>query len=62
MNDIDQFIRVPEMCKIIGVKRGTLYNLIKHGELNPIKLRGTTVFSKQQVIQWMEDKTHAKQR
>jgi excisionase family DNA binding protein len=61
-NDIqhDQFLRVPELCDLIAVKRATLYRLIKAGELNPIKLLGTTVFSKQQIIQWMKDKVEGK--
>lgn len=56
----DRFIRIPELCKLIAVKRGTLYNIIKSGELKPIKLRGTVLFSKQQVIQWMKDKAEGK--
>ena len=56
----DRFIKIPELCKLIGVKPGTLYNLIKQGELKPIKVRGTTVFSKQQIIQWMKDKVEGK--
>ena len=56
----DRFIRVPEMCALIGMKRGTLYKLIKQGELKAIKLRGTIVFSKQQTIQWMQDKVAGK--
>ena len=60
MTTIDQFIRVPELCALIAVKRRTLYRLIEEGELKPIKLRVTTVFSKQQVIQWMKNKAEGK--
>ena len=56
----DQFLRVPELCALIRVKRNTLYRLIKAGEIKPIKLRGTTVFSKLQIIQWMKDKAEGK--
>ena len=56
----DQFLRVPELCALIRVKRNTLYRLIKAGEIQPIKIRGTTVFSKLQVIQWMKDKVEGK--
>ena len=63
MNDsdqnIDQFLRVNEACKLLAVKRGTLYNLIKSGEVKRIKLMGATVFSKNQILRLMQSKSEA---
>jgi excisionase family DNA binding protein len=48
-----RLIDFPELSRITTLKRTALYELIKLGELKPIKLGRKTVFSKAEVHNWV---------
>lgn len=52
----DRFIDIPETCYKTCLKKTALYELIKKGELKPIKLGRKTVFLESEVINWVDSK------
>ena len=51
-----RFIPLPEVTRITTLHKTTLYQLIKAGELRPIKLGRKTVFSEAEIFAWMESR------
>jgi excisionase family DNA binding protein len=49
-----RLIDLPELTKLTTLRKTKLYELINAGELRPIKLGRKTVFSEQEVNQWIE--------
>jgi len=49
-----RLIDLPELTKLTTLRKTKLYELINAGELRPIKLGRKTVFSEQEVSQWIE--------
>lgn len=49
-----RLIDLPELTKLTTLRKTKLYELINSGELRPIKLGRKTVFSEQEVNQWIE--------
>jgi prophage regulatory protein len=53
----DTFLRVPDVCRIIGISRATLYEMMAKGEFpKPIKLfeRRMARWSAQEIERWQE--------
>lgn len=51
-----RFIPLPEVTRKTTLRKTTLYQLIKTGELRPIKLGRKTVFSEAEIDAWMESR------
>jgi excisionase family DNA binding protein len=49
-----RLIDLPELTKLTTLRKTKLYELINSGELRPIKLGRKTVFSEQEVNEWIE--------
>lgn len=56
MQAIPRFIDFPELMRITTLRRTALYDLIKRGELHPIKLGSKTVFAETEVAAWMNSR------
>ena len=54
----NEVIPVPEACAILGISRGTLYRLIKMGEIPAFKLSqgGRWRFQRKDLETWLEDR------
>lgn len=52
----DRFIDLPELIHKTSLKKTFIYELIKQGELRPLKLGRKTVFLESEVITWMNKK------
>jgi len=52
----DRFIPLPEVISKTSLHKTALYQLIKTGELRPIKLGRKTVFSEAEIDAWMESR------
>lgn len=48
-----RFIALPEVIKITSLQKTALYQLIKAGELRPVKLGRKTVFSEAEIFAWV---------
>ncbi len=48
-----RFIPFPELTRITTLRKTALYELIKAGELRPVKLGRKTVFVEAEVFEWM---------
>jgi excisionase family DNA binding protein len=57
MNNQNQprLLDIPELIHRTSLHKTKLYELIKAGQLRPIKLGRKTVFSEQEVNQWIEN-------
>ena len=49
-----RLIDLPELTKLTTLRKTKLYELINAGQLRPIKLGRKTVFSEQEINQWIE--------
>lgn len=56
----NRFIGVPELSHRTSLKKTALYELVKKGELKPLKLGRKTVFLESEVIAWMESKLQSR--
>ena len=52
----DRFIDLPELIHKTSLKKTFIYELIKQGELRPLKLGRKTVFLESEIIAWMSQK------
>jgi excisionase family DNA binding protein len=52
----NRFIPLHELSTLIGLQRTTIYELIKKGQLQPIKVGRRTLFSKLHILAWMKVK------
>lgn len=52
----NRFIGLSRVIYITSLKKTAIYELIKKGELKPIKLGRKTVFLESEVINWVESK------
>lgn len=50
-----RLLDIPELIKRTTLHKTKLYEIIKAGQLRPIKLGRKTVFSEQEVNQWIEN-------
>lgn len=48
-----RLIAFPELTRITTLRKTALYELIKAGELRPVKLGRKTVFAEDEVIAWV---------
>ncbi len=48
-----RLIALPEVSAITSLRKTALYELIKAGELRPVKLGRKTVFSEAEVFEWV---------
>jgi excisionase family DNA binding protein len=53
MKTNDRFIALPEVTRITSLRKTALYQLIKAGELRPVKLGRKTVFSEAEIFAWV---------
>lgn len=53
---LNRLIGFPEVTHITSLKKTALYELIKLGELKPIKLGRKTVFLESEILAWVDDK------
>lgn len=51
-----RLIDIPEVMRLTSLHRTSIYEVIKRGELTPVKLGGKTVFAEAQVSQWINAK------
>ncbi len=58
----NRFIDLSEATHITSLKKTKLYELIKTGELNPIKLGRKTVFLESEIVAWVTSKVVARTR
>ncbi len=49
----NRLIDIPEVSYKIALKKTKIYELIKNGELHPIKLGSKTVFSEEEIQNWI---------
>lgn len=49
----DRLIELSEVTHITTLKKTKVYELMKAGEIHPIKLGTKTVFSKQEIDNWV---------
>lgn len=48
-----RLIALPEVSAITSLRKTALYQLIKAGELRPVKLGRKTVFAETEIIDWV---------
>ena len=48
-----RLIALPEVSTITSLRKTALYELIKAGELRPVKLGRKTVFAESEIIAWV---------
>ena len=53
-SELPRLIPLNEVSRITSLKRTALYELIKAGELRPVKLGKKTVFSEAEVCAWVD--------
>ncbi len=41
---LEPLVSIAAACRVIGISDGTLYRLLREGELSPIRLAGRTLF------------------
>lgn len=51
-----RFIPLPEVTRITSLRKTALYQLIKAGELRPVKLGRKTVFAENEIQSWIEQR------
>lgn len=51
-----RLIALPEVSTITSLRKTALYQLIKAGELRPVKLGRKTVFAESEVIDWVNQR------
>lgn len=51
-----RFIALPEVSTITTLRKTALYQLIKAGELRPVKLGRKTVFVESEVFDWVNQR------
>jgi len=59
----DRFLRVPEVCRLTGYSRASLYRLERKGDLPPrIKLsaNGATAWRLSDIREWMASRSEAR--
>lgn len=56
----NRFIGLPELSHRTSLKKTALYELVKKGELKPLKLGRKTVFLESEVIAWMDSKLQSR--
>lgn len=49
----NRLIDIPEVSYKIALKKTKIYELIKNGELHPIKIGSKTVFSEKEIQNWI---------
>ncbi|PJD94123.1 MAG: AlpA family transcriptional regulator [Legionella sp.] len=55
-----RFIELQEVSYVTSLKKTKIYELIKSGELKPIKLGRKTVFLESEVVAWVHTKATAR--
>ena len=48
-----RFIALPEVSALTSLRKTALYELIKAGELRPVKLGRKTVFAESEIFEWI---------
>lgn len=51
-----RLVDLKETMRLLGVKKTSAYQLIKNGELHPVKIGRKTLFLKAQVFQFIESR------
>jgi prophage regulatory protein len=51
-----RLIALPEVSSITSLRKTALYQLIKAGELRPVKLGRKTVFAESEVVAWVNQR------
>lgn len=51
-----RLIALPEVSTITSLRKTALYQLIKDGELRPVKLGRKTVFAESEIIAWVNER------
>lgn len=51
-----RLILLPEVSRITSNKKTTIYQLVKAGELRPVKLGRKTAFVESEVIEWVNQR------
>jgi excisionase family DNA binding protein len=51
----DRLLKVPEVQKLLGYSRATVYRLIGEGKLPVVRVAGTVRFRYQSMLKWMID-------
>jgi len=50
----DQLLTIDQVAEKLAVKRGTVYNLMRSGDLDYIKIRGATRFTPEAVSRFVD--------
>jgi excisionase family DNA binding protein len=50
---------IPEVCRLLGVSRRTVYNLWEAGELDFVKVRSRTFVSEHELTRYIETRARA---
>ena len=50
---VPRLIAFPELTRITTLRKTALYELIKAGELRPVKLGRKTVFAEAEIVAWV---------
>lgn len=51
-----RLIALPEVSTITSLRKTALYQLIKAGELRPVKLGRKTVFAEAEIVAWVNSR------
>ena len=51
---MNSLFRIEEACCALGISHGTLYTLIKRGDIKPVKLGGQTRISEDEILRFIE--------
>lgn len=51
---MNKLLTIDEVAKILAVKHGTIYNLMRDGSLKHLKVRGATRFSHEQIQEYLK--------
>lgn len=51
-----RLIALPEVSRITSLRKTALYQLIKAGELRPVKLGRKTVFAESEIAAWVNQR------
>jgi prophage regulatory protein len=57
----NRFLRIAEVCELVGLKKTKLYSLIKDGDFpSPMKFGSSSVWAGKEVRRWQEGKVRLK--
>jgi excisionase family DNA binding protein len=55
--ELDRFFTIPEVCKILGFERSTVYDRVKQGRLAAVRLDGRVRIPREEVKRYLSTAT-----